>query len=83
MIKKTDLVFLNGNLLFSDLNFIGMMEENIKEIGKMENNTEKENFSTQKMEYGRKEYGVKVEELNGKILLLPLNKNNFYKLLIF
>ena len=54
------------------LNFfiIGMMEEFIKETGKMENNTEKENFSTLKKWPGNAVFGVKAEELNGKILQL-------------
>jgi hypothetical protein len=51
-----------------------MTVENIKEVGRMENNMGRENFSIPKMEYGKKEYGVKEEELNGK---MPISNNNY------
>jgi hypothetical protein len=38
------------------------MEENIKEIGETENNMVKENFTTRKMVFGKREYGVREEE---------------------
>ena len=50
------------------------MAENIKEIGRMENNMARENFSIRKMAYGKKEYGVRGEEINGKTLMSMLNK---------
>jgi hypothetical protein len=46
-----------------------MMVENIKDLGKMENNMEKENFIILKKVVGKEEFGLKEEELNGKIRL--------------
>lgn len=48
-----------------------MMEENIKEIGKMENNTVKENFSNQNKKSGKKVYGAKEDVYLGKTQNLP------------
>ena len=42
------------------------MEENIKVIGRMVNNTEKVNFIIQKMVIGERVYGAMGKELNGK-----------------
>ncbi len=44
------------------------MEESIKDIGRTENNMEKENSSILKKIFGKKEFGMKVREFNGKIL---------------
>ena len=55
------------------------MVESIKGIGKMENKMARENSSIQKMEFGKKEYGVKGEELNGKMSI----PNNYFLNLIF
>jgi len=43
----------------------GMMEENIKDNGKMVNNMATENFLIQENKCGRKVYGVKEKELDG------------------
>jgi hypothetical protein len=51
----------------------GMMAENIKGIGKTENNMEKGSFSIPKKMYGRREYGAKEGGLNGTIPQLNLN----------
>jgi len=53
------------------------MVENIKEIGKTESNMERVSFSIPKTEYGKKEYGARGEELNGKMLMPMLNKYFF------
>lgn len=42
------------------------MEENTKDIGKMENNTEKENFTSQIRRFGKKEFGVMGDASHGK-----------------
>ena len=54
MIKKMDMGFS-----------LGLMEEYIKDIGKMENNMEKESSLIQKKIYGKKVNGKKVKELKG------------------
>ena len=54
MIKKMDLVHLNGQ-----------MEKDIKAIGKMENKMEKENFISLLKINGKKEFGKKEKEKNG------------------
>jgi hypothetical protein len=41
---------------------LGMMEENTRGLGKMENNMEKENFYILKMVFGKKVFGVREEE---------------------
>jgi hypothetical protein len=46
---------------------LGMMAENIKECGEMENNTAKENFITQKIKSGKEVYGTMEKDLDGKI----------------
>ena len=55
---------------------IGMMEGIIKEVGKMENNTEMENSFKIRLVYGEKDYGMKEKELNGlmriKIVIIIL-----------
>lgn len=56
-----------------------MMVESIKEIGRMENSMARVNSSIQKMEYGKKEFGAKAEELNGKMSI----SNNYFLNLIF
>jgi hypothetical protein len=65
------MVPLNGKLIIKNL---GMMEEYIKEAGKMESSMVMENFSIQKRVVGKKEFGVTVEELNGIIAWHPLLK---------
>ena len=45
--------------------FIGLMEEYIKDFGKMENKMEKVNFLILKKENGKKVNGKKENELNG------------------
>ncbi len=52
-----------------------MMEENIKDSGKMESNMAKVNFINLIKKYGRKVFGVKEDVFPGKILMLPNNKN--------
>ncbi len=42
------------------------MEENIRDNGRMVSNMEKVNFTIQKMDFGEKEFGAMVKELNGK-----------------
>lgn len=54
-----------SNLNAANLFFLGMMVESIKGSGKMVNSTAKENFLTLKKQYGKKDFGVRVEELNG------------------
>ena len=54
MIKKKDLEL-----------FIGMMEKFIKDIGKMENNVEKENSIIQEIIRGEKDVGIMAKKLNG------------------
>jgi hypothetical protein len=45
----------------------GMMEENIKGCGKMENSMEKVNFSILKRIHGKEEFGMKEKELDGQM----------------
>jgi hypothetical protein len=52
----------------------GPMEENIKVIGKTENNTARANFSTIHQEFGEKAFGMMENELDGLLLKL---QNNF------
>jgi hypothetical protein len=69
LIKKKDLVYLNGKLC--NLTFLGQMEEYIRVIGRMENNMVKGNFIIIKIIIGKREYGMKQKELSGpKIELL-------------
>ena len=56
MIKKMDMVF-----------FIGLMEEYIKDIGRMENRMEKGNFLIRRKKNGKKENGKKEKDLNGLV----------------
>ena len=56
MIKKKDIAFL-----------LGLMEENMMEIGKMEDKMVKDNFIILKLKNGKKEFGKKEKELNGQI----------------
>ena len=58
---------------------LGMTEENIKEIGRMANNMVTENFSTLRMEFGKREFGVMEEESNGKISMQLHNNINIYE----
>jgi RecA/RadA recombinase len=44
-----------------------MMEENIKDTGKMVNNTEKVNFINQIKRYGKKVFGAMEDAFHGKI----------------
>lgn len=69
---------------------LGMTEENIKATGRMVSNTVKENFCILKKDYGRKEFGQKEKELNGKtqlhnerivFLYLIINKQNKKKII--
>jgi hypothetical protein len=57
MIRKMALAYLNGK--FDDNFSLGMMVGNITEIGKMENNMEKENFLILRRMSGKKECGWK------------------------
>ena len=43
----------------------GLMEENIKVVGKMENNTERVNSSTFHLVSGEREFGMMASELDG------------------
>ena len=46
---------------------VGLMEENIEGIGKMEDKMEKGSFIILKIKNGKKEYGKKEKEQNGLI----------------
>jgi hypothetical protein len=50
------------------------MEENIKDIGKMVNNTEMDIFNLMKEKDGNKAIGVKEKELNGLFLFIMIKK---------
>ena len=46
------------------------MEGNIKDFGKTANNMAKENFIIKKKKAGKKAFGAREDELNGKIITL-------------
>ena len=47
-----------------------MMEENIKECGKMESSMEKENFFIRRKIAGKEEYGMMVKESDGLLRIM-------------
>ena len=51
-----------------------MTEGNIKECGKMENNTVKENSIIQKKTVGKKEYGMMEKESDGQMKIVHLHQ---------
>lgn len=67
------MVLSNGK----DINniFIGLMVENTKAIGRMENNMEKESFLQPIKKHGRKEYGKMEKELDGLVMQLETTNN--------
>ena len=63
--------------------FLGMMVENIKGNGKMENNMGMENFIIPRNKYGRKVFGAKEKELDGQMKIWARINSVFFFELIF
>ena len=55
-------------------NIIGLMEGNIKEIGKMGSNMEKDFFICHQKIFGKKEFGIMEKELNGLRKIITVNR---------
>jgi hypothetical protein len=74
--RRKDMAFLNGKIYRL---IIGMMEEYIEAIGRMENNTAMANFTPKKKGFGKRASGAMEKESSGTMpqALLHNSNNNF------